>query len=70
MHSEKNQIIAKYNNTGMKELLAEKSSTKRIEWNKDILAMEFGIPGAGATSSGGTKNSVSFRGWNEMLPNT
>ena len=37
---------------------------------KDILAMEAGVPEAGVTSSGGTKDSVSFRGWNEMLPNT
>ena len=37
---------------------------------KDISAMEFGVPEAGVTSSGGAKDSVSFRGWNKMLPNT
>ena len=37
---------------------------------KDILAMEVRVPRAGATSSGGTKDSVSFGGWNKMLPNT
>ena len=29
---------------------------------KDISAMEFGVPGAGVTSSGAAKDSVSFRG--------
>ena len=37
---------------------------------KVILVAEFGVPEAGAASSGGAKDSVSFRGWNEMLPNT
>ena len=37
---------------------------------KDISVTEFGVPEAGFTSSGGTKDSVSFGGWNEMLPNT
>ena len=37
---------------------------------KDISAMEFGVPEAGVTSSGGTKDSVSSGGRNEMLPNT
>ena len=37
---------------------------------KDIWAVEFGVPGAGATSPGGIKDPVSFRGRNEMLPNT
>ena len=37
---------------------------------KDILTMEFRVPGAGVSSSGGTKDSVSFGGQNEMLPNT
>ena len=35
---------------------------------KDIL--EFRVPEAGITSSGGVKDSVSFGGRNEMLPNT
>ena len=38
--------------------------------NKDISVAEFGVPEAGVASTGGTKDSVSFRGWNEMLPNT
>ena len=37
---------------------------------KDILVAEFGVPEAEVTSSGGTKDSVSFGGRNEMLPNT
>ena len=37
---------------------------------KDISDPEFGVPEDGVTSSGGAKDSVSFRGWNEMLPNT
>ena len=37
---------------------------------KDISVAEFGVPEARITSSGGAKDSVSFRGWNEMLPNT
>ena len=37
---------------------------------KDILATEFRVPEAGVTSLGDTKDSVSFRGRNEMLPNT
>ena len=37
---------------------------------KVILAAEFGVPGARVASSGGIKDSVSFGGWNEMLPNT
>ena len=36
----------------------------------DISVTEFGVPEAGVTSAGGTKESVSFRGWNEMLPST
>ena len=36
----------------------------------DILVMEFGVPEAGVASTGGTKDSVSFGGWNEMLPST
>ena len=37
---------------------------------KDIPVVEFGVPEAGVTSSGDAKDSVSFGGWNEMLPNT
>ena len=37
---------------------------------KDISVVEFGVPKAGVASSGDTKDSVSFGGWNEMLPNT
>ena len=37
---------------------------------KDILVVEFEVPEAGVASSGGTKDSVSFGEWNEMLPNT
>ena len=37
---------------------------------KDILVMEFGVPEAGVASSGGAKDSVSFGGQNDMLPNT
>ena len=37
---------------------------------KDILVVEFGVPEAGVTSSEGAKDSVSFGGWNKMLPNT
>ena len=36
----------------------------------DISVAEFGVPEAGVTSAGGAKDSVSFGGWNEMLPNT
>ena len=36
---------------------------------KDISVMKLGVPEAGVASSGGTKDSVSFRGRNEMLPN-
>ena len=37
---------------------------------KDISVTEFGVPEAGAISTGGAKDSVSFGGQNEMLPNT
>ena len=37
---------------------------------KDILVVEFGVPEAGVASTGGAKDSVSFGGQNEMLPNT
>ena len=37
---------------------------------KDISVAEFGVPEAGVASAGGTKDSVSFGGQNEMLPNT
>ena len=37
---------------------------------KDILVVEFGVPEAGVASTGGTKDSVSFGGRNEMLPST
>ena len=37
---------------------------------KDILVVEFGVPEAGVASTGGAKDSVSFEGQNEMLPNT
>ena len=37
---------------------------------KDISVMEFGVPEAGVASAGCAKDSVSFRGQNEMLPNT
>ena len=37
---------------------------------KDILAMEFRVPEAGVASSGDTNDSVSFGGWNKILPNT
>ena len=37
---------------------------------KDISVMEFGVPEAGVASTGGAKDSVSFGGRNEMLPNT
>ena len=37
---------------------------------KDILVAEFGVPEAGVASTGGVKDSVSFGGQNEMLPNT
>ena len=37
---------------------------------KDISVTEFGVPEAGIARSGGTKDSVSFRGQNKMLPNT
>ena len=37
---------------------------------KDISATEFRVPEARVASAGGTKDSVSFGGWNEMLPNT
>ena len=36
---------------------------------KDISVTEFRVPEAGVTSSDGTKDSVSFGGWNKMLPN-
>ena len=36
----------------------------------DISVAEFGVPEAGVTSAGGTKDSVSFGGRNEMLPST
>ena len=36
----------------------------------DISVAEFGVPEAGVTSAGGTKDSVSFGGQNEMLPST
>ena len=36
----------------------------------DISVTEFGVPEAGVTSAGGAKDSVSFGGWNEMLPST
>ena len=36
----------------------------------DISVAEFRVPEAGVTSAGGAKDSVSFRGWNEMLPST
>ena len=36
---------------------------------KDISATEFGVPEAGVASTGGAKDSVSFGGQNEMLPN-
>ena len=38
--------------------------------SKDILVAEFGVPEAGVASTGGTKDSVSFGGRNEMLPST
>ena len=37
---------------------------------KDISIVKFGVPEAGVASAGGAKDSVSFGGWNEMLPNT
>ena len=37
---------------------------------KDMSVVEFGVPEAGVASTGGTKDSVSFRGQNEMLPST
>ena len=37
---------------------------------KDISVAEYGVPEAGVASTGGTKDSVSFGGWNEMLPST
>ena len=37
---------------------------------KDILVVEFGVPEAGVASAGGAKDSVSFGGRNEMVPNT
>ena len=36
----------------------------------DISVVEFGVPEAGVASTGGTKDSVSFGGWKEMLPST
>ena len=36
----------------------------------DMLVVEFGVPEAGVASTGGTKDSVSFGGWDEILPNT
>ena len=36
----------------------------------DISVVEFGVPKAGVASTGGAKDSVSFGGRNEMLPNT
>ena len=36
----------------------------------DISVTEFGVPEAGVASTGGAKDSVSFGGQNEMLPNT
>ena len=41
---------------------------KAVSSIKVILVAEFGVPVAGAASSGGAKDSVSFRGWNKMLP--
>ena len=37
---------------------------------KDISVAEFGVPEAGVASTGGSKDSVSFGGQNEMLPST
>ena len=37
---------------------------------KDISVAEFRVPEAGVASSGSAKDSVSFGGQNEMLPNT
>ena len=37
---------------------------------KDISVAEFRVPEAGVASTGGAKDSVSFGGQNEMLPNT
>ena len=37
---------------------------------KNISVVVFGVPETGVASSGGTKDSVSFGGWNEILPNT
>ena len=37
---------------------------------KDMSVVEFRVPEAGVASAGGTKDSVSFRGWNKMLPST
>ena len=36
----------------------------------DVSVAEFGVPEAGVASTGGTKDSVSLGGQNEMLPNT
>ena len=36
----------------------------------DISVTEFRVSGAGVASTGGAKDSVSFGGRNEMLPNT
>ena len=36
---------------------------------RNIFVMEFGVPEAGVASTGGTKDSVSFRGRKKMLPN-
>ena len=35
---------------------------------KGISVAEFEVPEAGVASTGGAKDSVSFRGWNKMLP--
>ena len=37
---------------------------------KDMSVAEFRVPEAGVASTGGTKDSVSFGGRNEMLPST
>ena len=37
---------------------------------RDISVAEFRVPEAGVASTGGAKDSVSFGGQNEMLPNT
>ena len=37
---------------------------------RDMSVAEFRVPEAGVASTGGAKDSVSFGGQNEMLPNT